>query len=68
MGASLDISKIKSERLDYTLFNETAGCFVVEAENEATAKQLFKNVPFAIIGKTQKQTILNVQNGKKNLV
>jgi len=30
MGVDLDISKIKSQRLDFVLFNETAGCFVVE--------------------------------------
>ena len=67
MGVDLDISKIKSQRLDFVLFNETAGCFVVELESELIAKQLFKNVPFAIIGKTQKQPTFNVQSGKKTL-
>jgi phosphoribosylformylglycinamidine synthase len=67
MGVDLDLSKIKSERLDYTLFNETVGCFVVEMENEKIAQQVFKNVPFAIIGKTQNQPVLNVRNNKKAL-
>jgi phosphoribosylformylglycinamidine synthase len=67
MGASLDLAKIKSERTDFALFNETAGCFVVELENAKVAEALFKNVPFAIIGKTQKQPLLNIRNGKKAL-
>jgi phosphoribosylformylglycinamidine synthase len=67
MGADLNLAKIKSSRFDYTLFNETAGCFVIELENEAIAKEVFKNIPFAIIGKTQKDTTLNIQNGKKTL-
>lgn len=67
MGVDLDLSKIKSPRMDYTLFNETAGCFVVELENEKIAREIFKNVPFVIIGKTQKQPTLNVYNNKKTL-
>ena len=67
MGAVLDLSKIKCKRIDFALFNETAGCFIVELENIKTAQEVFKNVPFTIIGKTQKQQILNVQNGKKTL-
>lgn len=43
------------------LFNETAGNFVVEVENEKIAKALFKNVPYKIIGKTQKNKQINVE-------
>lgn len=67
MGIDLDLAKIKSQRADFALFNETAGCFVVELENETIAKEMFKNVPFVIIGKTQKQQVLNVKNGQKKL-
>ena len=34
------------------LFTETAGCFIVEVENEKVAKQLFKEIPFKVLGKT----------------
>jgi len=67
MVVSLDLAKIKSKRSDYILFNETAGCFVVEVESEKIAGEVFKNVPFTIIGKTQKQATLNVRNNKKTL-
>lgn len=42
------------------LFNETAGNFIIEVENEKMAKQLFKSVPYKIIGKTQKEKTINV--------
>lgn len=45
---------------DELLFNETAGCFIVEVENENMAKQLFKNIPFKILGKTQNNQTLEV--------
>ena len=67
MGVDLNLAKIKSKRLDFTLFNETAGCFVVELENEKIAEAVFKNVPFTIIGKTKNQAVLSVQNGKKTV-
>ncbi len=47
---------------DQFLFNETAGCFIVEVENEEIAKQLFKNVPHAIIGKTKKELTISPEN------
>lgn len=63
MGISL---KLKTKnRLDYFLFNETAGAFVIELENEQIAKKLFKNVPFVILGKTQREKSIDVGNGKK---
>lgn len=44
------------------LFNETAGMFVVEVENEKVAKRLFKNIPYKILGITQNEKTLTVQN------
>lgn len=58
-------SGVNELRPDYFLFNETAGAFLVEVENEKTARKLFKNVPFLILGRTQKEpTITTVQNKK----
>jgi phosphoribosylformylglycinamidine synthase len=67
MGANLDLSKIKSDRLDFALFNETAGCFIVELESETVAKEVFKNVSFTVVGKTQKERTINIQNNKETL-
>jgi phosphoribosylformylglycinamidine synthase len=67
MGADINLTKIKNDRPDYVLFNETAGSFVVEMENEKIARQIFKNVPFIIIGKTQKLKMITVKDNKKLL-
>ncbi len=66
MGVVLDTSKVgfdsfEVERPDLFLFNETAGCFIAEVENESTAKQLFKNIPFKILGNTQINQIIEVK-------
>jgi phosphoribosylformylglycinamidine synthase II len=34
-------------------FNETAGCFVVEVDNKATAEILFGNIPHTVLGTTK---------------
>ena len=57
-GDRMGSSKVK------LLFNETAGTFVVEVENEKAAKKLFKNVPFMILGKTQSGSVIEVTNRK----
>ncbi len=60
-GVSLDFARDKKARLrgDH-LFNETAGCFIVEVKNEKDAKELFTGVPFKILGKTTKEEQLSV--------
>lgn len=58
MGVALESIKGKPEQL---LFNETAGCFVVEVEDEKIAKELFKNIPYKILGKTQKDAAMNIE-------
>ncbi len=65
IGAHISISnKLSPEQI---LFNETAGTFVIEIENEHTAKKLFKNIPYTIIGKTLGEKILSVEQNKKEL-
>ncbi len=64
VGATIDVSKIAKERPDFILFNETAGTFLVELENDSVTKQLFKNIPHVIIGKTKKQKTVKVMNKK----
>jgi phosphoribosylformylglycinamidine (FGAM) synthase-like enzyme len=45
------------------LFNETAGCLVVEVEDEQAAQQLFSGVPHQIIGKTIRNKSLSIKQG-----
>lgn len=52
----------KQSRPDHFLFNETAGTFIVEVENEQTAKLLFNTVPYTVLGKTQKEKSINAKN------
>jgi len=68
MGAQLVIPNLfRDLRLDNCLFNETAGCFIIELENEKIAQKLFKNIPFVILGKTQKQNTLDVYQNRKQI-
>ncbi len=63
MGVSL---KLKTKnRMDYFLFNETAGTFIVEIENKEIAKKLFKDINYKILGKTQKEKSIDVWSNKK---
>lgn len=54
-------------RPDHFLFNETAGCFIVEVESIEMAKKLFNNVPYVIIGKIQSEKNIDVYYKKKIL-
>jgi phosphoribosylformylglycinamidine synthase len=65
MGISLNLDK--KNRLDYLLFNETAGVFVVELENDKIAKKIFKDLPFRSIGKTKKEKRINIVFNKKEI-
>lgn len=66
MGVNIDLwglkDKVSSANL---LFNETAGCFIVEVEDEQTAKELFEDIDYAILGKTENSKNLNVSNKSK---
>ncbi len=57
-GATLDIPSHADE--EHFLFNETAGCFVVEVADEEQAQKLFGEVDYQIIGKTHNMAILGV--------
>ncbi len=66
IGASVSIPK-NVEATNF-LFNETAGCFIVEIETKTVATSLFKNIPYKILGKTLTEPEISVdQNGKKIL-
>lgn len=68
LGAKIDLSKFKKIRTDFMLFNETAGTFIVEVENEKAAKRIFSNVPHVILGKTIKEAELVITKGGKEIL
>lgn len=65
-GAEITI-KPGQGRPDMFLFNETAGCFVVEVEDKETAKRLFGTLPHIILGRTTKNKEIRVSVGENNL-
>lgn len=67
IGVDIDIGKIENTRDDYILFNETAGCFIVEVENKNVANNLFKSVPYAILGTTRQEKSISVKHKNKSL-
>jgi phosphoribosylformylglycinamidine synthase subunit PurSL len=59
LGAEVDVAGL-AERADVALFNETAGVFVVEVADGATAEALFGDVPHVVIGSTVAEDALRV--------
>ena len=67
-GAKIDLAKVSKARPDFIFFNETAGTFLAEVENEKIAKKLFKKVPYKILGNTQKDKMIEVYSKSKRIV
>ncbi len=65
MGAEIDLAVFKNIRPDYALFNETAGCFIVEVRDRKTAETVFASVPHALLGKTKQDKTITVKNSKE---
>ncbi len=60
-GAGAEIAVPDGNRADYFLFNETAGCFLVEVENPGTARELFAGVPHLVLGRTNDSKVITVR-------
>ena len=54
-------------RPDMFLFNETAGTFIVEVENEEAAQKLFGNLPHLVLGRTTGDKEIRVRIRDKQL-
>jgi phosphoribosylformylglycinamidine synthase len=63
MGAEIEFST--QERPDTFLFNETAGCFLVEVEHEKQAETLFKKIPHIKLGKTMQAKNITTRYNRK---
>lgn len=59
-GASINLQTLNATSPDLALFHETAGTFVVEVANENLARELFKDVPHVVLGKTTSEKIIRV--------
>ena len=62
-GVELSLSA-QMQRPDLFLFNETAGTFVVEVENDEIANNLFGTLPYIRLGKTTQAKTINVKVGR----
>ncbi|KAF1085344.1 Phosphoribosylformylglycinamidine synthase 2 [Sporotomaculum syntrophicum] len=65
VGASIEVPA--GERADYYLFNETAGCFLVELDDLTQAVELFMDVPYSILGKTTAEPNISVTQDNNSL-
>jgi len=65
MGVAIDLPA--NERADYSLFNETAGCFLVELADSDQVRELFKNIPYIILGCTTADANISVTQANNNL-
>jgi len=61
IGTAIDIPE--GARPDFFLFNETAGCFVVELTPEADPALLFGDLPYLVLGRTIAAPELRVSCG-----
>jgi phosphoribosylformylglycinamidine synthase len=66
-GVGVDLEIDSEMRPDLFIFNETAGTFVVEVENEEVARELFGEVPHAVIGRTKAGTDMTVKHFGREL-
>jgi len=60
----VDVNLAHGAAPEQQLFNETAGQFVVEVPDEATAQQLFGELPYRIVGRTKQTKTLSVRRGE----
>lgn len=54
-------------RPDYFLFNETAGCFLVEVDKPETARELFGDVPHQVLGRSRENKTITVSQNENML-
>jgi phosphoribosylformylglycinamidine synthase len=63
VGADLELAALGDVRPDFAMFNETAGCFLVELADAADGKRLLSGVPCAWLGTTTDRGSICVGRG-----
>lgn len=66
-GAILDCASFGDTRFDHFLFNETAGCFVVEVSRDIYEQGQFDSISHTVIGKTTETQSLQVTDKDQTL-
>src|SRR5207244_277856 len=66
-GVEIDLSEFNADPYKL-LFNETAGCFVLEVDEMNLKQLLNKNQPIKIAGKTSRQQKIIIQNNDQVLL
>lgn len=67
IGADIDCSNLGS-RPDHILFNETAGCFIVEVPSHVSLTTLFNGIPFQHLGTTITEQKIMINHNATTLV
>ncbi len=68
VGATINLDGFGDERPDFTLFNETAGCFLAEIAPEKYNNDMFGDVPHVVLGTTKVETNINVQHNNRSII
>ncbi|WP_449240279.1 phosphoribosylformylglycinamidine synthase subunit PurL [Desulfoscipio gibsoniae] len=66
-GLGAEVNVPAQERTDYFLFNETAGCFVVELADQAQIDELLADVPHIILGRTTANQNISVTRDNNSI-
>lgn len=67
IGASIELLPLGDGRPDYLLFNEMAGCFLIEVREEDVLEVSSSSVPSIAIGNTTREATIAVSDRRENL-
>ena len=67
-GATIDLTCVNNNRPDFTLFNETAGTFLVEVSSQKISSLKKNDTPHIILGKTTHEQIITIQDKNKTII
>lgn len=67
VGASIELRALGDGRADFFLFNETAGCFLIEVRETDVSEVLSSGVHASVLGTTISETFITVSDRRKNL-
>lgn len=60
-GALIDVTALGASRPDFALFNETAGCLLIEVDSPEVADELFGITAYKLLGKTTEEKSIVVE-------
>jgi len=67
VGALIKLPVFEVERVDFILFNEMAGCFLIEVAEEDVSAILSSGISASILGSTTEETVIDVSDSKEKL-